>query len=101
MAPEPSPAPLLSPTATKGSKKNEVKQIKASASDIDFINTYSSTQLAGSPFGSTYQTEPQQPRRAADYQPPAAFVQQLDRPGPERPKKEGVQKGNVLADLWA
>jgi hypothetical protein len=33
-------------------------------------------------------------RRAMDYQPPASFIQNLDRPGP------GREKGNVLADLW-
>ena len=100
---KPEDPPLLSTPApaTKGKKGKdaEVRQIKASASDIDLINTYSSTQIVGSPFGSTYQTEPSLPRRAADYQPPAAFVQQLDRPGPEREKKSG-DIGNVLGDLW-
>ena len=99
MAPEPAPASVSAPAPTR-SKKGEIKQIKASATDIDLINTYSSTQLIGSPFGTTYQTDPQ-PRRAADYQPPAVFIQQLERPGPEREKKEGVQKGDVLGDLWS
>ena len=35
-------------------------------------------------------------RRAVDYEPPASFIQNLDRPGPGREKA----KGNVLADLW-
>ena len=39
-------------------------------------------------------------RRAADYEPPASFIQNLDRPGPGRVPKEGA-KGNVLADLWS
>jgi len=34
-------------------------------------------------------------RRAIDYEPPASFIQNMDRPGPGREKK-----GNVLADLW-
>ena len=41
-----------------------------------------------------------QQRRAVDYEPPASFIQNLDRPGPGRVQKEGVIKGNVLADLW-
>jgi len=35
-------------------------------------------------------------RRAIDYQPPASFLQSMDRPGPAR-----QIKGNVLADLWS
>jgi len=36
-------------------------------------------------------------RRAMDYEPPASFIQNLERPGPGREQKA---KGNVLADLW-
>ena len=43
---------------------------------------------------------PTQNRRAVDYEPPASFIQNMDRPGPGRAQKEGVAKGNVLADLW-
>lgn len=52
-------------------------------------------------------------RRAADYVPPAAFVQQMDRPERVPPPRNGVQhktmsngsgasgaSGDVLADLW-
>ena len=58
----------------------------------------------GSAFGST-PVNPQ-PRRGADYEPPPSFLQNLDRPGPDRvikmpgAYKEGA-KGNVLADLWS
>ena len=38
-------------------------------------------------------------KKAIDYQPPASFVQNLDRPGPDREQKTGA-KGNILADLW-
>lgn len=54
-------------------------------------------------------------RRAADYVPPAAFVQQMDRPERVPPPRNGVQhktmsngsggssgtSGDVLADLWS
>ena len=50
---------------------------------------------------------PSQNRRAMDYEPPASFIQNMDRPvaaGAAGTKsgmyKEGAAKGNVLADLW-
>lgn len=39
-------------------------------------------------------------RRAAEYQPPASFIQTLERPGPDREQKTGA-RGNILADLWS
>ena len=53
------------------------------------------TSANPSTFGS-----PVQPgtRRATDYEPPASFIQNLERPGPGREK--AIAKGNVLADLW-
>jgi hypothetical protein len=39
-------------------------------------------------------------RRAAEYKPPASFVQTLERPGPDREQKTGA-RGNILADLWS
>jgi len=39
----------------------------------------------------------QAPKQAKEYVPPASFVQQVERPGPQRQVKEG----NVLADLWS
>jgi hypothetical protein len=39
----------------------------------------------------------QGPKQAKEYVPPASFVQQVERPGPQREVKEG----NVLADLWS
>jgi len=35
------------------------------------------------------------PRRAVDYEPPASFLQNMD-----RPVRSAQPKGNVLADLW-
>lgn len=57
---------------------------------VDIINSANP-----STFGS-----PVQPgtRRATDYEPPASFIQNLERPGPGRDK--AIAKGNVLADLW-
>ncbi len=64
--------------------------------DIELLTN--SSYASGSTFGNT-----PAPRRAADYQPPASFLQTMDRPGPGRVQKEGstTVKGNVLADLWA
>ena len=39
-----------------------------------------------------------QARRAIDYEPPASFVQNMERPGPGR---ADPRKGNVLSDLWS
>ena len=39
-----------------------------------------------------------QARRAIDYEPPASFVQNMERPGPGR---TDPRKGNVLSDLWS
>ncbi len=63
--------------------------------EIDIIT--SSKNISGQPFGS--QPQQAEPRRAVDYEPPASFIQNLDRPGPGREQKTGA-KGNVLADLW-
>jgi hypothetical protein len=67
--------------------------------EIDIITStknvsYGSSQ--GTPFGSQPVAGP---RRAVDYEPPASFIQNLERPGPGREQKTGA-KGNVLADLW-
>lgn len=53
------------------------------------------TSANPSTFGSPV---PQGTRRATDYEPPASFIQNLERPGPGRDK--AIAKGNVLADLW-
>ena len=85
--------------------------------DIDIINqsSYRGPQQAllgpgpGSGFGQgQWQGQGQggQVRRAIDYEPPASFVQNMERPGPGRQLSQGqgqgqVAKGNVLADLWS
>jgi len=63
---------------------------------IDIINTSAQQPMQMAPFGNTL---PSGSRRATDYEPPASFVQTLERPGPGRDK--AVAKGNVMADLWS
>ena len=68
--------------------------------EINIINSTKTISLApqgGSPFGA--QPQNAGPRRAVDYEPPASFIQNMERPGPGREQKAGA-KGNVLADLW-
>jgi len=57
---------------------------------VDLINSANPSTF-GSPV-------PPGTRRATDYEPPASFIQNLERPGPGRDK--AIAKGNVLADLW-
>jgi hypothetical protein len=100
MTPAPQPAPL--PKVVGGSQKKKSAAAAAAAAApprqptvafndaVDLI-----TSANPSTFGS-----PVQPgtRRATDYEPPASFIQNLERPGPGRDK--AIAKGNVLADLW-
>ena len=103
MAPTPPPAP---PPKVGGSQKKKGGIAGAAAAAaalhqqqptvsfnqaIDLINGPSAA-----PFGSTI---PAGTRRATDYEPPASFIQNLDRPGPGRDK--AVAQGNVMADLWS
>ena len=73
---------------------NEEIDIITSTKNISYGSSGGSTQ--GTPFGSQSAAGP---RRAVDYEPPASFIQNLERPGPGREQKTGA-KGNVLADLW-
>lgn len=129
MTPEPPPklagaAGVSKPVAAPRKKQAQAQQNVTFAPSttvpfndtIDFINN---TPPPFSTFGSGAPNmnaglQPQlqsQPRRAADYQPPSSFIENMDRPLPMRQsantwdtgqkKKEGVVKGNVLADLWS
>jgi len=70
--------------------------------EIDLITRGSSSSYASPPGQGQGQAQRVQvSKQAMDYQPPASFVQNLERPGPGREQKEGVIKGNVLADLWS
>ena len=121
MAPEPPPRQMPVMRQIGGSQKKKsaaVEPIPASRptvaynQEIDIITNNapygahtgapSSAPFGGTPFGGTpFGGAPNGGlRRAADYEPPASFIQNLDRPGPGRIPKEGA-KGNVLADLWS
>lgn len=136
MTPEPPPKPPVAPkpVAQPRKKQSANQQVSfakgwdgglptsfapgsntvAFNSAVDLINNMPppSTFGLGAPdmnMGLQPQLQPQ-PRRAADYQPPTSFIENMDRPLPMRPspnawdsgqkKKEGV-KGDVLADLWS
>jgi hypothetical protein len=97
----PDPPPLPKATAG-GSKKKAQPQGPAppqrpTVAFNEDVELLTNSSYSGSAFGNPT------PRRAADYEPPASFLQNMDRPGPGRVPKEGstTVKGNVLADLWA
>lgn len=100
MTPAPPPAPL--PKVVGGSQKKKSAAAAAAAAAAPRQPTVAfneAVDLITSANSSTFGT-PVQPgtRRATDYEPPASFIQNLERPGPGRDK--AIAKGNVLADLW-
>lgn len=89
------PEPIAPPKPTsqksegpkkKGSAAGQQQAPKVSFSDIELLT---SGQGAVTPYSGQAQQ-----RRAMDYEPPASFLQNM-----ERPVK--TAKGNVLADLWS
>jgi hypothetical protein len=122
MTPEPPPKPPVVPKPIAQPRKKQAQQGQqvsfapasntvAFNSAVDLINNMPppSTFGLGAP-DMNIGLQPQLQRRAADYQPPASFIENMDRPLPMRPspntwdsgqkKKEGV-KGDVLSDLWS
>lgn len=100
MTPAPPPAPL--PKVVGGSQKKKSAAAAAAAQQQPRQPTVAfndAVDLITSANPSTFGA-PVQPgtRRATDYEPPASFIQNLERPGPGRDK--AIAKGNVLADLW-
>lgn len=101
MTPAPPPAPL--PKMVGGSQKKKSAAAAAAAAAQQprqpTVAFNEAVDLITSANSSTFGT-PVQPgtRRATDYEPPASFIQNLERPGPGRDK--AIAKGNVLADLW-
>lgn len=71
--------------------------------DIDIINRDSPRGPQQALLGPGPGQGQLQVRRAIDYEPPASFVQNMERPGPGRQLSQGQTgaKGNVLADLWS
>ena len=100
MTPAPPPAPL--PKVVGGSQKKKSAAAAVAAAQQPRQPTVAfndAVDLITSANPSTFGA-PVQPgtRRATDYEPPASFIQNLERPGPGRDK--AIAKGNVLADLW-
>jgi hypothetical protein len=92
MIPEPIAPPKPSQKSEPKKRVQQEQRAKVSFSDIDLLT---------SPYGSigqgtavTAYSGPGQ-RRAMDYEPPASFLQNMERPVKQNPK------GNVLADLWS
>ncbi len=118
--PQAPPKPVAQPRKKQATAQGQGQQVSfatntvAFNSAVDLINNTPppSNFGLGAPdmhMGLQPQLQPP-PRRAADYQPPTSFIENMDRPLPMRAspnawgqtkeKKEGV-KGDVLADLWS
>ena len=102
MTPAPPPAPTVK-TVGGSQKKTSVAASAATPPQMQprqpTVAFNEAVDLITSANPSTFGS-PMQPgtRRATDYEPPASFIQNLERPGPGRDK--AIAKGNVLADLW-
>jgi hypothetical protein len=110
MVPEPPPKPTLA--AQRKSKAQaqapmNSAQVRAYNEEINVItqrntegNAISRMMNMPGSFGTTPLTA--SPRSAADYKPPDSFIQNLERPGPDRqpPKHPSQGSGNILTDLW-
>jgi len=83
MIPEPIAPPKPSSSVPVPAKKKAQPAVSFQR-EIDMISAY----------GPVSQPRPVAPRRAIDYEPPASFLQNMDRPVKD-------VKGNVLADLWS
>ena len=92
MIPEPIAPPK--PTSQKSEAPKKKTAPKVSFSDIELLTSPGyNNQNQGSAV--TAYTGQGQQRRAMDYEPPASFLQNMERPVKTNPK------GNVLADLWS
>lgn len=91
MIPEPIAPPKPTSQKSEGPKKKTAP--KVSFSDIELLTSPGYTQNQGTAV--TAYTGQGQQRRAMDYEPPASFLQNMERPVKTNPK------GNVLADLWS
>ena len=101
MTPAPPPPPNVKTVGGSQKKKSVAavpaqQQMQSRQPTVAFNEAVDLITSANpSTFGSPV---PQGTRRATDYEPPASFIQNLERPGPGRDK--AIAKGNVLADLW-
>ena len=94
MIPEPIAPPKPTSQKSEGPKKKTAP--KVSFSDIELLTSpgYSNQNQNQGTAVTAYTGQAQQ-RRAMDYEPPASFLQNMERPVKTNPK------GNVLADLWS
>ena len=92
MIPEPIAPPK--PTSQKSEPKKKAAAPKVSFSDIELLTSPGFSNQNQGTAVTAYTGQPQQ-RRAMDYEPPASFLQNMERPVKTNPK------GNVLADLWS
>ena len=100
MIPEPIAPPKPTSQKSEGGKKKggqqqQQRQHVAFSSDIDLLTSSSSSSSYPASSSVTAYTGQAQQRRAIDYEPPASFLQTMERPVKTNPK------GNVLADLWS
>jgi hypothetical protein len=93
MIPEPIAPPKPSQKSEPKKKGQQEQRPKVSFSDIDLLTSPYGTQGQGTAV--TAYSGPAAQRRAMDYEPPASFLQNMERPVKQNPK------GNVLADLWS
>jgi len=99
MIPEPIAPPKPS-QKSEGQKKKVQQGPKVSFSDIELLTSPSYGPQGQGTAVTAYSGQGQghghaQQRRAIDYEPPASFLQNMERP------VKTAAKGNVLADLWS
>ena len=95
MTPEPiaPPRPSLMLAASAAPKKKE-KPVLSFQREIEMITSGSSLGPHG--YNRSMVELNNGPRRAMDYEPPASFLQNMD-----RPVRTAAPKGGVLSDLWS
>lgn len=106
MTPEPPPPPPKPQATSQKKGKSSLSAAPLANKQANFrpfnedIMTLTSN-IQPSSFGSNPITAT--PRSAAEYRPPDSFIQQIERPGPDRQpvaKPQTNSPGNILTDLW-
>ena len=104
MTPEPPPPPPkpLATSQKKGKAAATTQSVANKPANFRPFNddiTMITSNIQPSSFGTTPVTAT--PRSAAEYRPPDSFIQQIERPGPDRqPQAKQQSPGNILTDLW-
>lgn len=90
------PEPIAPPKPSSGAAEKKKKAASAPHPSVSFSQEIELLTNAGN------QSQQQIQRRAMDYEPPASFLQTMDRPVRENARQmTPTAKGNVLADLWS